>query len=182
MKRRAGECMKFAIALLLLSASCVSAQTKTGESAWAEPDGFLGVPFNASRALARTKIDLKCGAGDDVCTHTVRLMNLELEVFFTFSDDKLSRVWADFASANFGIVCDIFSQRYGKPTGVTTETVTSATGGRIENETWAWTGEKVSIGISRYFPRDGETKQEGLFMVFLNTYLKENVKKAADKL
>jgi hypothetical protein len=172
---------KFAIALLLLSAAFTSGQTKKSET-WAEPDGFLGVPFNAGQAEARSKLDLKCD-GEGTCTYDLRLMDLPLRLFFNFDDrDKLGRVFANFRSSSFEVVRGVFVQRYGKPTQVSTQTVTTALGDRIEIETCGWIGENVSIALTKYFPREGETVREGIFMVFLNDYLEERIRKATQKL
>jgi len=88
-------------------------------AAWPqEPEGFLGIPFNASTAAAKSRMDIgECltvlGVLD--CLTDLRLGDFSFVGTLEFKNDRFVSVYSSIPAAEFGTLKDIFIARYGKP-------------------------------------------------------------------
>jgi hypothetical protein len=162
-----------------------------------EPDSFMGIAFNSSKAEATSLlssrnekfsgcISLLGAVGGVACEGvSLKLGSSSIAVTFEFMEDKFAQVISSFPSSDFETVQDVFVQRYGIPQVSTDDTVQTAGGSKYQNHTLEWHGKTLNIILEKYVSK----VTEGGFVMTLHSLseaeskAKEDAKKkAADKL
>jgi hypothetical protein len=162
-----------------------------------EPKSFKSVPFNSSEAAtkqilarARQKLDFTCsGPADRSCVVTVPELETvdgvtvkpsaeyefedKLNFVFIFHKDRFVEAVGTFGNPNYEKIKAVFIERYGTPTRAQVQTVQSAAGASYENETLHWSGNIVSVTLSRF----GDRVDKGDVHIYLESYMKAQQKK-----
>jgi hypothetical protein len=151
-----------------------------------EPEGFLGVAFNASRGEAQSQMDLGVClpvSGVHQCPTMLRLGDFSFRGVLEFKDDKFVSVFSSVSASVFGTLKDIFITRYGKP--LRDEITPGSANNGSGYEILGLSGERVSIT----FEKTASIPGKAVFRVALKSFLDEEkkareaqVKKAADAL
>lgn len=160
--------MKFALALLLIIAPPAFA--------WNEPDGVLGVPWGATQAELRVKLqhtgETPTCVSPDLCGGVrTKLGDVPVGVQYMFPKaGKFEMAVLSFKPDDYRKVRSALIQRYGTPTSTRLEPARIPGCGAKYNDVAEWSGERVVIKLRRYssrsegratimlkVPRDGES-------------------------
>jgi hypothetical protein len=156
-------------------------------TAWPqEPEGFLGIPFNASHSEAQSKMNLgDClpVSGVQQCLATLHLGDYSFDGIVEFKDDKFVNVFSSVSAPMFGALKDIFIARYGRP--LQDEITPGSANNGSGYEILSWSGKRVSVT----FKKTALIPGKAVFQVALKSFLDEEkqareaqLKKATDAL
>ncbi|MCA1625999.1 MAG: hypothetical protein LC778_19825 [Acidobacteria bacterium] len=71
----------------------------------------------------------------------------------------------------------MFVEKYGEPTSISDDVVTTAMGAKYQNQSLTWFGDEVIITLSRY----GGNVNEGLGSITTKQHISESAKEATEK-
>jgi hypothetical protein len=127
-------------------------------AAYNEPDGFRGLPWNATEAQLRQQFPAaECrssGIETRLCRLDFALGDVRMASTLVLRRGRFVRVDLHFASADFESVNAAFVQRYGAPT----------VRWRGTNEASEWQGQRVNIILLK---SEGSTARQGIATVAL---------------
>jgi hypothetical protein len=174
--------------LLLFCAALPAIPVPTPGPAWKqEPDAYRKIPLGLPYAEMEGRIlltgckpssrehesGLRTCAGEGFETNGVAVQDV-----FVFQDDVFVGAVMSFASEDYEKLRDVFEFKYGEPMRLETTRVSTASGGRFDNETLNWDGRKASVALERY----GDSLEKGSASIFLNSYLEAREKERLDRL
>lgn len=129
----------------------------TNVFAWNEPTGFRDVPFGSSEEQLRQNIPAMSCGGETLgflperrCSGYLNIGQVEIYTQFGFRNGGLSRVSFFFRSKDFSSIETAFTAKYGQPTGVEEQNISTRGGLQALNRTLHWRGTKITIRLERY--------------------------------
>jgi hypothetical protein len=141
-------------------------------SAWNEPDGFRGVPWESSEAAFRERIKVwSCSTpsdqrlGERLCIDNFTLGSVPVRGGYYFRADRFVSALLTFSAKDFPAIEGIFLERYGAPTSTTEQALQNRMGAQFENQVHLWLGDRVRIRLAKY----GSKVTDGLVTIMLKT-------------
>ena len=153
--------------------------------AFNEPDGFRGIPWKSSEAVARERLPgLNCmtpkavKVWERLCFMVAPLPigEVPVKLILGFKGGAFEHVLLVFDAAKFGMMERIFIERYGEPTARAEREVQNRMGARYTNELRYWTGSSISITLQKYGSKLTES-----WATFAPTTLMEDINRSNEE-
>ena len=176
------------LALLLLCAALPTIPVPTPGPVWKqEPDAYRKVPLGLPYQQMEGRILLtgckpssrEHESGSRTCNgEGFETNGVAVQDMFVFQDDVFVGAILWFPSEDYEKIRDVFQFKFGEPMRLDTTRVSTASGGRFDNEILNWDGRKASVALERH----GETLDKGSATIFLNSHLEAREKERQERL
>ncbi|WP_163830639.1 hypothetical protein [Pseudomonas viridiflava] len=149
------------LAVVFLVSGPLHAAPASKPKAWdREPDSFMGLRFDKKIDAALPQCPAKTVISKTMC-HEPPYTNLytikggpEIGIGYGLAafagGPGVEAFYLTTSSENFPALVELFTNKYGPATQLTSEPVKTKSGSSFSNETLFWSGKKVSITIRKY--------------------------------